>query len=351
MPLFKGGGYKSAPGKVIAYITNPDKAALVNSQALDASRSYAEQFRETGSLYQKGSGYDERKYYHFKFSCDPVDRVTPEQSQKMAERMAARSFPGYECVIATHIDKPHIHSHIIVNAISFEDGKKLHINHHEYGKLKDRANEIAQEHDCSSLDWRQPSRDRVTSPEKQIKMRGGIGWKEELKDVISEAVRESRSFIEFRNHLEKYGVTIQRNTERTISFKHPDKKQAIRGERLGEDYTKGAIVRGIDQQGDRRAGDAAEPTADRYREDAGTQRVEPGRVRKRSVERELDGVHGVIRKTEEGAKRFSATGRRELTERAGEERRADTADEGAGGRAEGRERGSERRPKPKASRA
>lgn len=322
MPIFKGQGCKSTPAKAINYITDKKKVKLVSSQSLDNSRSYAEQFRETGKLYGKGGDFDERKYYHFKFSCDPADGVTPEQSQRMAEEMAARSFPGHECVIATHTDKPHIHSHIIVNAVSFEDGKKLHINNSEYGKLKDRANEIALEHGFTPIEWRQPSRDRVTSAEKQIAMRGGTSWKDELKDVITEAIQQSGSFIEFRNHLEKYGVTIERNTEKTISFKHPQKEKAIRGNRLGEGFTKGEIMNGIDQQRNRRAASIEEPTADRKGEAAGEQRPEPNRVRKQPAEREFDRVHGTIREVEERTKRLSGTGRAELAEREAKERAA-----------------------------
>lgn len=338
MPLFKGRGCKSKAAKAIAYVTDPDKAEIVSSQSLDDSRSYAEQFRETGQLYGKGNDFDERKYYHFKFSCDPADGVTPEQSHKMAEEMAARSFPGYECVIATHTDKPHIHSHIIVNAIGFEDGRKLHINNSEYGELKDQANEIALEHGFTPLEWRQPSRDRVTSPEKQIVMHGGTSWKDELKDVITEATQQSGSFIEFRNHLEKYGVTIERNTENTISFKHPEKQKAIRGERLGEDFTKGAIINAIGQFRDRRAASIEEPAADREGEATRTQHPEPGRVRKQPSQREFDRIHGTIREVEERAKRLSATGRTELAAREGAERAADTAAKGTGELAQGVQR-------------
>jgi len=322
MPIFKGQGCKSTPGKAINYITDKKKAEIVSSQSLDNSRSYAEQFRETGKLYGKGGDFDERKYYHFKFSCDPADGVSPEQSHKMAEEMAARSFPGYECVIATHTDKPHIHSHIVVNAVSFEDGKKIHINNSEYGVLKDRANEIALEHGFTSIEWRQPSRDRVTSAEKQIVMRSGTSWKDELKDVITEAKQQSSSFIEFRNHLEKYGITIERNTEKTISFKHPEKEKAIRGERLGKDFTKGAIINGIGQQRDRRAASIEEPTADRQRYAESISTAGESGVREQPIKSGVSRVERELRGTDESVKSLTSTGRAELAERKAAERAA-----------------------------
>ncbi len=343
MPLFKGQGFKSTPTKAIAYITREDKAALVSGQSLDDGRSYAEQFRETGKLYGKGSGYDERKYYHFKFSCDPADGVTADQSQRMAEQMAARSFPGHECVVATHTDRPHIHSHIIVNAVSFEDGKKLHINDNEYAALKDQANEIAQAYGFTSLDWRKRGQERVTSAEKQIIMRGGTSWKDELKDAITAAMRNSDSFIGFRNELEKYNVTIERNTEKTISFKHPEKVKAIRGERLGEAFTKGAIMYGIAQQRDRRAGASEESRPVGKGATARHQLTEPSRVREQLAQRELDRVHGTIREIEDRAKRLSAKGREELATREAEKRAADAELERTHERLEGRQRAVKRK--------
>jgi hypothetical protein len=345
LPIFKGQGCKSAPGKAINYITREDKADLVSSLSLDDGQSYAGQFRDTATLYGKGNNYDERKYYHFKFSCDPADGVTAAQSQLMAEQMAAMSFPGHECVIATHTDKAHIHSHIIVNAVSFEDGKKLHINDNEYATLKDLANEIAQAYGFTPLDWRKRSQDRITSSEKQIVMRGGISWKDELKDVISKAAQRSDSFIAFRNHLEQYGVTIERNTERTISYKHPDKAKAIRGERLGEAFTKGAIVNGINQLSHRRTRTGEEPAADpdRKRKITSSQRAEQGRAGKQPTQGEFDRVHGSIREIEERAKRLSATGRAELAERERQERATNTEPTGANVGVKGRQRAAKQK--------
>lgn len=238
MPLFKGEGCKSTPKKVINYITDEKKAKIISSSALDDERNYAEQFREIAKLYGKGDTFDERKYYHFKLSCARSDKVTPEQSHELSEEMVKEYFLEYQCIIATHIDTKTVHSHIIVNAVNFETGKKLHCNNKEYAEMKDKVNELGLDKGLSVLDWRKPSREYITTAENRIQIKGGISWKEELREVISAALQHSTNFIEFNNHLKKYGVTIERNTEKTISFKHPDKIKPIRGEKLGQDYTK-----------------------------------------------------------------------------------------------------------------
>ena len=84
MPLFKGKSSKSTPSAVMQYVTNPEKAAYVSVQNLFEDEDYAEQFTETMRRFNKGKKYDERKYYHFKLSCDRKDNVSPEDFSPIA---------------------------------------------------------------------------------------------------------------------------------------------------------------------------------------------------------------------------------------------------------------------------
>jgi len=155
MPLFKGKSSKAKPQKAIAYITRKDKAVIISSQYMDDNMSYAKQFKQTCDLYGKGKGAGELKYYHFKVSIDPCDKPTPQQFHELAERLAQELFSAHECVIATHNDTDVIHSHIIVNAVSFETGKKLRLSHAEYAHCKDRADDIGRyDIGFSPLNWR-----------------------------------------------------------------------------------------------------------------------------------------------------------------------------------------------------
>ena len=78
------------------YVTNPEKAAYVSVQNLFEDEDYAEQFTETMRRFNKGKKYDERKYYHFKLSCDRKDNVSPEEAHRFAEELTARLFPDCE---------------------------------------------------------------------------------------------------------------------------------------------------------------------------------------------------------------------------------------------------------------
>lgn len=108
--------------------------------------------------------------------------------------------------------------------------------------MKDIANDLGHQMGFSVLDFRKPAKDRITSAERHIELKGGTSWKQELREVISLAIAETTTMQEFEAYLGEYGVTLTRNTNRTIAYKHPNKDQAIRGERLGDAYTKGAII-------------------------------------------------------------------------------------------------------------
>ncbi|MEG1390025.1 MAG: relaxase/mobilization nuclease domain-containing protein, partial [Angelakisella sp.] len=247
MPLFKGEGYKCTPNKAIEYITRPGKALLVSSLYLDDGENYAKQFRQTATSFGQSKRFDERKYYHFKLSCNPLDKVTPEQSQLYAEQLAQELFSNHECVIATHIDTGIVHTHIIVNAVNFETGRKLHINNKEYAAMKDRANILGEAHGFRKLDWRKESPERVKQAERHIKKEGRKSWKEELCSTLDKGLAECDSFISLRNYLEKRGVVLKDVTDKTISFVYKDKVKAVRGKSLGTAYTREAIEQQLKQ--------------------------------------------------------------------------------------------------------
>lgn len=317
MPLFKGNGYKSTPSKAISYITDRKKAVYVRGQNLDDGRDYAIQFRETAMLYEKGSKYEERKYYHFKLSCDPIDEVSAEVHQKYAEDLAEKLFPGYECVIATHNDTKTIHSHIIINAISFETGKKLDIRKAVYSQMKDIVNELGIQRGFTPLDFRKLASERITTPELCVERKGDISWKEELREVIQLAKQDTMTIQEFEKYLNAYGITLTRNTEKTIAYKHPKKEKAIRGEKLGINYTKGAIIHELEQNRWNYSQRTATTTQEEqsHRMFTRTEQTEQNRVRKQSIKGSLGVIERELRRIDEAVKSRTSEGRAEQAER------------------------------------
>lgn len=248
MPLLKCSASKAKPKNGIAYITDEKKAKIVSVRNLFEDEDYAKQFDETASRFGKGDKFDERKYYHCKLSCARQDNVSPEKAHAYAEELTAKLFCSYECVIATHTDTQTVHSHIIVNAVDPITGKKLQFNKQAYVKMKDEANRVGKKYGFTQTDFRKRSKNSRTATERKIMLNGGTSWKEELREVIAEAAKNSITPEQFKEYLEKcYGVKITRDGK-DYSYLHPEKQKPIRGEKLGTNYTKSEVIKKIGEQ-------------------------------------------------------------------------------------------------------
>lgn len=248
MLLLKCSASKAKPRNGITYITDPKKAAYVSSRNLFEDEDYAEQFEKTAKRFGKGDKFDERKYYHFKLSCARKDNVTAQQAHQYAQEVTEKLFNDCECVIATHTDTQTVHSHFIVNAVDPITGKKLQFNKQAYVKMKDEANRIGKKYGFTQTDFRKRSKNSRTATERKIMLNGGTSWKEELREVIAEATKNSITPEQFKEYLEKcYGVKITRDGK-DYSYLHPEKQKPIRGEKLGTNYTKSEVLRKIGKQ-------------------------------------------------------------------------------------------------------
>ena len=245
MPLLKCSASKARPKNGIRYITDPKKAAIVSVKNLFDDEDYARQFEETAKRFGKGEKYGERKYYHFKLSCARKDNVTPRQAHDFAQEITETFFKNYECVIATHTDTQTVHSHIIVNAVDPITGKKLQFSQKDYAKMKDEVNVIGRKYGFTETKFRKRGKNSRTAAEKKIILKGGTSWKEELREVIVEAVKKTKSPEAFKDYLNKcYGVKITRDGK-DYSYLHPEN---VRGAKLGENYTKTEVIKRIGEQ-------------------------------------------------------------------------------------------------------
>ena len=159
-------------------------------------------------------------------SCARQDNLTPQQAHAYAEEIAEKLFADYECVIATHTDTKTVHSHIIVNAVDPITGKKLQFRNKDYIAMKDEVNRIGKTHGYTETDFRKRGKNSRTSAEKKIILNGGTSWKEELREVIAEGIKRSKTPEAFKEYLNKcYGVKITRDGK-DYSYLHPNKKQS-----------------------------------------------------------------------------------------------------------------------------
>ena len=132
MAITKIHAIKSTLGKALAYIENLDKTdgqMLVSGYNCEPQTASID-FEMTAVLAHKARNLKRKRStnlaYHLIQSFSPEDAVTPEQAHELGKKLAFEYTGGkYEYVVATHIDKGHIHNHIMLNAVSFYDYKKL----------------------------------------------------------------------------------------------------------------------------------------------------------------------------------------------------------------------------------
>lgn len=141
---------KGQPADGISYILNGGKT---DGQALTAYRNCdpgqaARQMMDTKETCGKTGGV---QYYHVIQSFKPGE-VTPELALKIVKEFAEEQLPGFETVIAVHVDKSHIHAHLIFNSVNADTGKKYHSNSRSYyAKLRAASDRLCQKYGLSVI--------------------------------------------------------------------------------------------------------------------------------------------------------------------------------------------------------
>lgn len=140
--------------------------------------------------------------------------------------------------MVTHKDKEHIHNHLVVNSVSFENGLKYNASNKSLWDIKRESNRLCERENLKTSDLDHKAEKRISSAEKRIMDRGQIPWKDELRQIIDIARERTKDLQSFREFLEKNFEIETRVTKNSISYKHPDHGKAIRGRSLGDKYNK-----------------------------------------------------------------------------------------------------------------
>ena len=208
-----------------------------------------QEFRAARVMWQKEDGLQCHTVIQ---SFDDSDGLTPQQANKLGQETARRLAPGYQAMVYTHTDGEggKTHNHIVINAVSVEDGKKLD-SHGLLYKARDVSNEISRENGLHVIEERTRGM-RFTQAEQALVNKGVQPWKDELREVVESARDSSRNMQEFREKVEGFGVRISERTrkrdgETGWTYQHPNGMKC-RAAKLGEDYTPQAIARTMAQQ-------------------------------------------------------------------------------------------------------
>ena len=230
------GGMKN----VLAYVTRKEKTKSEDKQhvtALNCSAptAYAEMLA-TKNAYHKNSG---RMYYHLVQSFPKGDDTPPELAHRIAVELAEKSFGKHECVVATHIDREHIHSHIVFNSVSFEDGRKYHSNGNTVQELMDLSDEICMRYGVAVLD-RQPQKEKDVLSDREYRSAvRGESWKFQLMNAVTEVMKQAKSRKQFVFMMKQLGYGVRwEDSRKYITYTCPNGRKCRCAKLHGEKFTK-----------------------------------------------------------------------------------------------------------------
>ena len=167
-----------------------------------------QEFMLTKESWRKTSGTN---FYQYVQSFSPEEGITHAQAHEIALEFAAKAWPGYEVLVATHCDADHSHSHFVINSVSFENGKKLRQHPKTLEQLRKMSDEICLAHGFSVLPPQQTAADgmkKMSAREYRAAVKGQ-SWKLELAVQISDVMSVAANRDEFLALMnsEGYGVT------------------------------------------------------------------------------------------------------------------------------------------------
>ena len=234
-------GGRGALGGVLRY-TQQDEKTLWEGQRLVSgwnctAQSALSEMRLTKERYRKTDG---RQYYHFVQSFSEADDLTPQEAHAIGLELAQREFPNFEVLVATHIDTNHLHSHLIVNSVSFRDGRKLHQSAADLQAHRMASDQICAAHGLEILPppQKQMKQKRMSSREYRSAAKGE-SWKFRLMDTIDQCMKYAETREDFISLMESEGYQVRWTEGRkNITYTTPEGMKC-RDDRLHESkYTK-----------------------------------------------------------------------------------------------------------------
>ena len=193
-----------------------------------------DEMESTKELYGKTGG---RTYKHFVQSFAPGEGITPDEAHKVANEFAEKCevFKGFEVLVATHQDREHVHTHFIVNSVSYEDGHKFQMSSHDLQDMKDLSDSICREHGLSicekgkTFDGQERTgivawtKEKYQYLQKVIEEKTTKAYVRNTADAVKESMQLAKSKEEFISALKEKGYEVDwQDKHKHITFTDPE---------------------------------------------------------------------------------------------------------------------------------
>lgn len=191
------------------------------------------------------------KAHHFIQSFKKGE-IDPVKAHELGKELCNRAFKNnHQIIISTHVDKDHVHNHIVVNAIGL-DGKKFYSNKESLMNIRSIGDEICRENNLYVIkkeDYKDKPKNNFHYKE-WMERKKGTSWKQKIQLDIDKLVIKVNSLEELIRELRKQGYTVVESSERNkyLKVKPPEKERFVRTKTLGEEYTEEALIRRINEK-------------------------------------------------------------------------------------------------------
>ena len=220
--------------KVYDEISNQRLVIGINCDGENAFK----EFMATKKSYGKTDGMN---FYQYVQSFSPEENITPHQAHEIAIEFAEKAWTGYEVLVATHCDAQHIHSHFVINSVSFENGKKLRQNPNTLNSLRALSDEICRHHNLSTLEPYSKDGMKISTREYRTAVKGQ-SWKFKLMNDIDKAMNISGSKEDFINTMSIMGYSVTWTDDRKyITYQCPNKMKCRDIKLHNDKYLKGSM--------------------------------------------------------------------------------------------------------------
>ena len=225
--------------KAIAYILNPEKTddkLLVSSYGC-ASETAAREFEWTRKIAEQKGMNPVRIIARHVIQSFEIGEVTPELAHEIGKQFADEILGGkYEYVLTTHIDKDHVHNHLIFNAVDFVDYHAYKSYKRIYYDMREVSDRLCKENGLSVIP---PSQNKGMGYKEYTEAKRGTSWKQKLKQTIDRLVITAKDYDDFLRLMQEAGYEVK--TGKYISFRAEGQERFTRSKTIGENYTEERI--------------------------------------------------------------------------------------------------------------
>lgn len=240
MPYVKQISIRQTLNRSLKYIVNDKKTeygCLVSGMNCAANDHLAyKQMMMNKTHFGKENGL---QGFHFVQSFKANEMKDPYRAHEVGLKWAKKMFGDqYQYIISTHMDKDHLHNHVIINSVSLR-GKKFNACKESLTNARRLSDEVAREY---NLDIIPENKHAVSKSYKEWnEEKNGASWKATIKADIDQTIPIANSFEDFMEKLQEKGYVLKQGHVKYMTFRHSAMERSVRGKTLGPEYTEERI--------------------------------------------------------------------------------------------------------------